>query len=211
MSLESLDTTNKNDVDAVASLHETYLSDSPIALMGPRFLRRFYYVKLVNQDLVQCIVCRVNGRVVGFLSYTSKYDFMATGIKRNWLLLSWVMLVSILTQPSVLKNILWTIKLMGMRSNDLHEPDMERTGESLSMAVEPEFQTFVPAGGTSRLPVRLFEHMVEYFRKEGIERIVFMVRPENIASNIYYNALGCEMQRIQYAGLWIHRYTYEVS
>src|SRR5437879_6177998 len=99
MSIERLNPRNAADVNAVAELHERYLADSPVAKMGRRFIREFYYGRLVEDGLIDCVICRVDGHVVGFMAYTgSAYDFLSRGVRHHFLALSWVMLKSLVAR-----------------------------------------------------------------------------------------------------------------
>ena len=93
MGVERLDPRQAVDVDDVAKLHEEQLGDSPVAMLGPTFIREFYYSALVASGLIDCLVYRLDGRVVAFLSYTKfSADFINRGVRRHPFRLSWVML-----------------------------------------------------------------------------------------------------------------------
>ncbi len=129
MSLELLNPRNAADVDSVATLHETYLPDSPVAKLGKRFLRSFYYKRLLESGLFGCSLCRVDGRVVGFISYTSRpQDFMSLGLRRFFLPLAWLMFGSILERPVLLKDILLTLRMTRMRSREAQQVDPRGLG-----------------------------------------------------------------------------------
>jgi len=208
MSLEFLDHYSAADVESVARLHENYLADSPVVALGPRFIRQFYYRKLVQDGLLGCIVCRADGRVVGFISYTREpRTFMSLGIHRHFWFLSWVMGVTILTRPAILKHIWATWRMMGDRARDLHEKPTPGGAEVISMATEKEYLKHVPPGGKSRVPARLYEKVIEHLRDEGFARVIFLVQPSNTASNLFFAATGCEFDKIMIAGAPVHRYT----
>ncbi len=85
MGIEYLNPRSAADVDRVATLYEENLADSPVVLLGPRFLREFFFKKLVESDLLGCLVCRVDGNVVAFLSWTNHPgDFIGRGIKKHF-------------------------------------------------------------------------------------------------------------------------------
>lgn len=208
---ETLDPTNRADVSSVAALHSTDLPDSPIARLGRRFLEEFYYSSLVAAGLVRCLVYRQDGKVVAFLSYT-RYpaDFIAQGIRRYWFRLSWIMLKTVVAQPSALGNILSAMKFTrgGNRADLFPESGMI---EALSLVVPPSHQKHVPPGGTSRLPVRFIEWMAERAVDEGADQVLYAVEPRNMASNLLFNSLGCEFSKADYAGQTVHMYTHRVG
>ena len=211
MSIERLDPRNRPDVNDVAALHLELLSDSPVVKMGWRFLRDFYYGTLVKDRLIDCTVCRADGHVVGFISYTRyPLDFMSRGMRRHFVGLSWLMGTSLLARPAMLKDLLQVSRMMRDRSRGARDAPDPATGEVLSLVAAESHRNHVPPGGKSRLPVRLFEEMVKFFREEGFRHVHLLVKPENKASNIFCSVMGCKFEKIMQAGLTINRYTYEL-
>jgi ribosomal protein S18 acetylase RimI-like enzyme len=211
MGIERLDPDNRADVIGVASLHETYLPESPVVMLGPRFIREFYYRGLVKDDLVICSICRADGRVVGFLSYTKDPTrFMMRGLRKHFLSLARVMFESLVARPKMLSDLVRVWRIMSQRNRESRE-ELPRVGEALSLAVVPEYQAYVPEGGNSRVALRLFESMTQYFRKEEIDRIRIMVQPSNRAANIFYSAMGCRFDKMVEAGVAVHRFTFYLN
>lgn len=211
MGIELLSPNNAADIGEVAVLHETQLGDSPVVLLGSRFLREFFYPKLVQDGLLECLICRADGRIVAFLSWTKyPHDFMMRGIRGHFIQLCWIMLRQIAGQWSSIHSILAALRLVRERSGGSKRPDAA-TGEAVSLVVVPEFQKHVPPGGKGRLTVRLFEDMARHLRDDGMERVTFLVKPENRASNIFFSAAGCDFEKVTCAGLQVHQYTYHLN
>lgn len=209
MSIERLNTRNPADVNAVADLHVTHLGDSPIVGLGPAFLRRFFYVKLVEDGLVGVTVCRKDGSIVGFISYTPDPNgFMMRGVRRHFFFLCWLMSTSLLLRPSMIRGILLALRFMRERGGEAGKEPAPGLGEVISLVALPDCQNYVPPGGKSRLTVRLFESMVEYFREKDYDRVHLLVQPSNRASNIFCSVMGCKFEKITTAGMVTHRYTY---
>ena len=61
------------------------------------------------------------------------------------------------------------------------------------MATLPEHQSWIPPGGETRVTVRLFSAMQEYFRREGVERVLLIVKHGNTASNLFCHSMGCRL------------------
>ena len=212
MSLEPLDPRNAADVDSVADLHVKYLGDSPVVKFGPRFLRQFYYGQLVEEGLIGCTLCRADNRVVGFISYTSRpMDFMSIGLRRHFIYLSWLMSLSVIARPAMIKELILVLRLMRGRGKDAQKKSSAGVGEALSMAVIPEYQSHVPPGGRKRIAVRLFESAVDYCKAQGLERVYLWVQPSNLAANLFYSAMGCPFEKIVHAGIPVHLYTYWIK
>jgi hypothetical protein len=214
VAISFLDPRNAWDVDAVARLHEEHLADSPIARLGPRFLRDFFYKRLVLDGLVAVFVCHVGDEVAGFLSYTTAPgDFVSRGVRRHPLQLGWIMLRTILAGERSIAD-LWRVGhyVLKRGGNQLVATDRDRGAiEAISLITPPKFQKHVPEGGKSRLTVRLVETMATQARAEGVDRVMYAVSPKNAASNLLFNAMGCEFKKTTYAGETVFCYTHRVS
>jgi hypothetical protein len=211
MGIETLDPRNADDVSAVADIHMDVLGDSPVVGLGPRFLRDVFYGKLVEDGAVRVIMCRHEGQIIGFISYTpDPQGFMGKGIRKHFLYLTWVMSLSIVTKPALLKGILRALGMVRERSGE-SEPYDPRLGEVISLATRPGSQKHVPEGGTTRVAVRLFQEVIAAFRHLQYERIHLLVQPENRASNILCAAMGCRFEKITVGGKPTHRFTFVLT
>jgi hypothetical protein len=210
LTIEPLDARNRDDCEQVADLHLQYLSDSPVVQFGQRFLRRFYYGKLVRAGLVECTIARAGKRVVGFISYTGSRDFMSRGLRRGFAYVSALMLMRVLTRPATIRDIFFTLRMMRARATESDSESIPGVGEVLSIIVADEFRQHVPEGGTSRVTARLFEEMVRYFSAARYDRVILMVKPSNRASNIFCSSMGCGFEKVVVMGEVSHRFTYRI-
>ncbi len=208
MGIERLDPARTADVNAVADLHFQFLSDSPIVALGDRFVRKFFYTTLVRDAAVVVDLCRADGKIVGFISYTrDPKHFISNAVKRHFFPLCWLMGTSVLLRPALLKSIFQTLQMMTARTEGAQAPDA-KLGEVISLVALPEYQNHVAPGGKSRLTGRFFETMVAYFRDLDYERVLLFVKPENRASNIFCSIMGCQFEKVMFNGAPVHRYTY---
>jgi hypothetical protein len=211
MGIEYLNPRSAADVDRVATLYEEHLADSPVVLLGPRFLREFFFKKLVESDLLGVLVCRVEGKVIAFLSWTNHPgDFIGRGIKKHFIGLSWIMLKGILAKPSSVQQILSAVKIVTKRSGDAGAAHDPKAIEAISLVVPPEFQKHVPEGGKARTTVRLVQDLAAHARKQGTERVLYVVQPRNKASSIFFAVMGCELNKRTYAGEEVYVYTHHL-
>jgi len=211
MGIEYLNPRSAADVDRVATLYEENLADSPVVLLGPRFLREFFFKKLVESDLLGALVCRVDGNVVAFLSWTNHPgDFIGRGIKKHFVGLSWIMLKSIAQKPSTIKQILSAMRIVSKRSGDAGKEHDPKAIEAISLVVPPEYQKHVPEGGKARTTVRLVQDLAAHARKQGTERVLYVVQPRNKASSIFFAVMGCELNKRTYAGEEVYVYTHHL-
>jgi ribosomal protein S18 acetylase RimI-like enzyme len=210
--IEFLDPANRSDVDDVAALYEKHLADSPVVLLGPWFLREFYYSTLVADGLVGVLFYRVNGRVAAFLSYTrNPGGFIGEGARRHPLRLGWTMLKSVVLQPRLIGSILTAVGYVSRRRGDSSRLFGDGLAEALSLVVPPEYQRLVPPGRKSRLTVRLVEELAEHLAKDGVTRVLYPVEPRNTSSCLLFSSLGCEMEKSEYAGKTVYLYTHRLG
>lgn len=212
MGIEFLDPDNAADVDNVAALYEGHLATSPVVKLGPRFLREFFFSQLVKDELLGCLVGRVDGKVVSFLSWTNHpSDFIGRGIKRHLVSLSWIMIRSIASRPAMIGDLLATMKMVSRRSGDggasTNPPGVI---EAISIVVPPDFQKHVPPGGKSRLTVRLVQTLANHARGQGVEKVIYVVQPTNTSSCIFFSGMGCDFDKRTYAGQEVYVYTHDL-
>jgi ribosomal protein S18 acetylase RimI-like enzyme len=206
MSIESLDPRNAGDVAAVASLHAQYLGRSLLVRLGDRFLRGFYYRLLIEDDLIRCTICRADGRIVGFIAYT-KYpnNFIGRGVRQHFVRLAWLMLVSVVQRPCLLREIWEAFVTMRTRREDV-SPDQGGVGEGISVATAKEYRNYVVPETGKRLAVQLWESMKHYFEDAGFDRFFVYVEPSNVASNQYCTAMGCQLVKTTLLGVPYHKF-----
>lgn len=211
MAIEFLNPRSAADVDRVATLYEEHLADSPVVLLGPRFLREFFFRKLVESRLLDVLVCRHEGKVVAFLSWTNHPgDFIGRGIRKHFIALSWIMLKGVVARPSTLQQILSAIRIVSKRSGDAGKEEDPKAIEAISLVVPPEFQKHIPPGGKARTTVRLVQELAAHARQQGYERVLYVVQPRNKASSIFFAVMGCELNKRTYAGEEVYVYTHHL-
>lgn len=194
VSIRPLDPRDARAVDAVSALHERLLGGSPVVQLGPQFMRRFYYRKLVQDGLIRCELCYVNEKPAGFIAYTRRAtDFLGQGIRRHWLYLSFLMLSIILRSPRHLQVILRTLGMMQKRSAI---PGKQYDAEALSLGVLPEFRSREFVQGTGRrLSAELFDRARAYFREKGIPEFHLLVEAGNREAVLFYHSYGCRVEK----------------
>ena len=97
----------------LAQLHAALLAHSPVALLGPDFLRRFYYRDLPRMGLIFGQVAYVNGQPAGFIVAThDSWGFMRTAVRKHFLRVAFVMTWSVLRDPRRLGAIWEALQIM---------------------------------------------------------------------------------------------------
>ena len=189
--IERLDPRDLSAVADVARLHAGLLSESPIVGLGPAFMRRFYYRKLVEDGLVAVSIYYCKGVAAGFIAYTGHSStFMAEGLRRHWFCLSLVLAGSVLRDPRRFRGIIWTLNHMRKQRS---APRESPPGELLSFGVLSEYRTAAYIRQTGRrISLELYDHAIAYFRDHGIPMFRAVVEKSNREALLFYQSLDCE-------------------
>jgi len=98
--LIKLDGSSNEQIEAISLLHTSLLPESKVSLLGIFFLKKFYYSILIKNNLIDSYIYKSGGKYAGFIVCTDRpFVFMKEGMRRNFLYLSFVLGVSVLTNP----------------------------------------------------------------------------------------------------------------
>lgn len=187
-----LDPSNKEQIDSAARLHKTLLGYSPVPRMGHLFMTRFYYKKLVEADLIRCILKSCGGKYVGFIAYTQyPYSFMAMGAKKYFFSLSSMLFQSILQKPSRLKVLLKVSKDNNFRQKKHNEED--KIAELLSLGVLKEYLNNIDEATGLRFSHLLFRSMVADLKKDAVKILRIVTRRDNEQALKFYRQYGAQI------------------
>jgi ribosomal protein S18 acetylase RimI-like enzyme len=188
--LERLDPTNDVQVEAIARLHSELLPRSVGARLGHGFMTRFYFRRLPADGLIVCDLYREEDRYVGFSTYTREPDtFMARALRRHLLELLAVSLRTFLAKPR-------RIAVMAdlLRRSRALPADGHRTGYLLTIGVLDSYRGPRPADGETRISVALIRAMLDFFRREGFDRVDGAVERENLRAIRFYRSCGFRIE-----------------
>lgn len=180
-----LDHKNKEHVAAAAGLHTELLHGSLVRELGFQFMTKFYYSRLIRDGLMSCDLYRYKSRYVGWILYT-KYPFtyMQQGKKNNFVLLSFILLLTIIRRPSCVK-VFWELS----KFNAIRSPgaiNAEGSGEFLSFGVLKEYRRIRDKITGLRISRVLFNNALDYFKDEGYNRMLLFVNRQNKAALRFY-------------------------
>lgn len=173
----------------LATLHAQLLAHSPVALLGPDFMRRFYYTALPQMGLIFGAVAYVDSRPAGFIVATAdSAGFMRTGIRRAWWRLGWTMLSSLARNPARIAAV-W--EAFGIMRGVEQAPSDTPAGELLSFAVLPEFRErrFVTRTGL-RISQDLMREAMKGLRSAGVTHCRAIVDADNLEARLFYLGNG---------------------
>jgi ribosomal protein S18 acetylase RimI-like enzyme len=176
-------------VTDIAELHAELLAHSPVALLGPDFMERFYYAVLPELDLIFGSVAYVDRRPAGFIVATGdSAGFMQAAIRRAFGRLAWTMASSLLRHPSRLGAAREARAIMrGVKSVEAPRP----VGELLSFAVRPAFRErqFVARTGL-RISQDLLRSAMQALRARGVTVSRAIVDADNLEARLFYLGNG---------------------
>jgi len=181
-------------VDALALLHQTLLEQSPIVLLGPSFIRDFYYGALAEEGLLFGAVAYVGNEPAGFIVATEdSTGFLRKGIRRQWRQLLLAVSRSILSSPRRIFSVIEALRIMQSRKA---EPDSDTSSELLSFGVLPAFLVCTDEDG-NRLSIGrdLLDSAMNSVRERGATRAIAIVDADNIAAQFFFKSEGWTLAR----------------
>lgn len=181
--------------EACARLHQEVLPRSAAARFGRRFMTGFYLPRLLGSGLLAGDLFRVEGRPVGFNLYTRQPEtFLREGIRRHFLFLAGFMPIVFLSRPRAL---LGAAEMLRNRGG-FPSPETPRTGYWLSFGVLPDARRLRVEGKS--IAAHLVEHMLEYFRAQGLAAVEGTVERTNGSAVFFYRTCGFAIEDRGLAG-----------
>jgi ribosomal protein S18 acetylase RimI-like enzyme len=174
-----------------ATLHLELLAHSPIAVLGPGFLTKFYYGLLPKDRLVVGSVAEVDGHPAGFIAAAADADgFMKRALRRRFVSAAWLTGLAALGRPSRIGAV-WEILQISSHRETAPEPGM---GELLSFGVRPQFRrSRTPGENGQPIALDLLESALASLRALGANRVRSLVDQNNTAARLFYRSLGWEL------------------
>jgi ribosomal protein S18 acetylase RimI-like enzyme len=200
LEIRDLDTSSRPERAAVAAMHAELLVNSPIVLLGERFLRDYYYGLLPSGGLIRAKLATVDGKPAAFTAYTADPNgFMRAAILRWWYRLAWVLGVSLIERPSRFGALWEAVRIMATRGEETAVP--EGTGEILSLGVLPEFTDpgFVQSSGL-RIARDLIQLAVDDLADLGDSRVMAIIDADNRIAQMMYHGFGWRLTRKEVPG-----------
>lgn len=171
------------------NLHGQLLGHSPVALLGPDFMARFYYRALPRLGLICGQVAYVDDKPAGFIVAThDSSGFMQSAIRQQWLRIAAVMAWSVLRSPSRLGAIWEAVQIMrGLPPAEPGQPN----GEVLSFGVLPEFRSRDFMLRTRlRISQDLLKGTLQQLHERSADRVRVIVDADNLEARLFYLGNG---------------------
>jgi ribosomal protein S18 acetylase RimI-like enzyme len=183
----------RNEIEDISALHIALLPNSPLSLMGKRFLSMFYYSKLINDQFITCYYYTYQNRAVGFVAFTTDpINFLKKGVFSNMFCFVWECILVFIRKPSKLCQIFRAYQLENVLSKAIK-------GEAaiLSFGVEDYYRLRSFYRKTGRIiSNELFEKVLEHLKSCGMDRMRLLIEPENRQAAFFYHQYGCSFQKV---------------
>lgn len=187
--LEAFDVHSPDRSRDLGTLHAALLSHSPVALLGPDFLERFYYRTLPRMGLIFGHVAYVGGEPAGFIVATGDASgFMRKAIRRKFPQITLTMLRSVVRDPSRLGAIWEAVQIMrGLPAPEVTGPQ----GELLSMGVLPAYRSREFMLKTRlRIGPDLLAAALRQLSERDVGRVRVIVDADNLEARLFYGGQG---------------------
>lgn len=174
----------------LALLHDSLLSHSPVALLGPHFMSGFYYSALPRMGLISGAVAYIDDKPAGFIVVTDDSSgFMQKAIRRSLFQVGWVMFISVLRDPKRIAAVWEALQIM--RNLPAPDPQAPASGEVLSFGVLPEFRTreFM-IRNKLRISQDLLKAAMAQFTEKRVSRVRVIVDADNREARLFYLGNG---------------------
>jgi ribosomal protein S18 acetylase RimI-like enzyme len=177
----------------LARLHERLLPESPIPLLGRRFMEGFYYSVLPRGGSIRGAVAYVGEEAAGFVVVTDDDTFMSAALARHWPRIAWLVGTSLLAAP---RRIAYVLEAMRLMRATPPADRREASGQILSFGVLPPFRDlrFVRRTG-HKIGVDLLKIGVLALRERGVRDIRAAVHRDNLEAQLFYRGQGWRIAR----------------
>jgi len=176
----------------LASLHAELLHHSPLVLMGPDFMRSFYYSLLPADGFIRGAIAYCDGKPAGFIVGTGDANgFMSEATKKHWLGLCWILFKSVMRKPS---RLLAMKEAYDIQSNVQAQEYGPEIGELLSFGVLPEYRSrkFHKETGL-QISSDLLDTAIRQLRTIGKNQLRAIVDKDNLEAQFFYRANGWQV------------------
>jgi ribosomal protein S18 acetylase RimI-like enzyme len=184
------------ELPELVRVHCATLPGSLPTLFGDAFHRHYYQALLLDQDFF-CDGFFYNGRMAGFLNYTTdSRRLFVHALRRRFLALGWAAAAGVLARPARLKTLLSVLPLArgaGTGTGD------DVGAELLSFGVLPEFRRSSEWFRRQRRHVarELLDRAVDVLRQRDATLVKIFIQPEDVNPfvNRFYQEAGFRLMR----------------
>ncbi len=173
---------------AAAQLVLTLFPDSPAGVLGRRFLTEFYFLDLIRDGEMECLLYSSPSRYVGFALYTENpCGFIRNGVRRHFVKLALLAAGSLIARPTRLAAMLNVVRQGRYRAA---HGSGAGVGELLTFGIlESHRQEIDPASGL-RLSAHLFRAAMKRLRDRGLAVAQLVALKDNTPAQAFFRKNG---------------------
>ncbi len=192
----TLDYRNTAHREAAADLVLNLFAESPAAVLGKHFLTEFYFLDLVRDQELECLLYSHHGKYVAFALYTENpFGFIKKGIRRHFAKLSWLTAISLASRPSRLATLFNVLQQGAWR----HQNDPgKKIGELLTFGVLEAFRNEVVPQSGKKISAHLFFASLKNMRKQGCQIAQLVAYKDNVKAQAFFKKCGGVVDDVAY-------------
>lgn len=187
------------DVESLALLHAALLPHSPVALLGERFMKEFYYGELPGLGMISGVVAYIDQKPAGFIVATQDpAGFMMQGVREKFFKLLFLMIKLVILEPRRIFSIWEALQIMRNLPESAKDSGV---GELLSFGVLPEYvkRKIQKAIGHNMSGV-LVEKAVDLLAQQKCNEVRAVVDEDNVAAKMFYHGMGWQVSQEKVEG-----------
>ena len=192
-----LDSNDNKKVYQVAKLHKELLTDSPIPQLGDLFMTEFYYKRLINAGLINCLTYIYKSKVVGFIVVT-KYPgkFMSKGLVKYFFFVIYISSRLIIRKPNIIFTLFKVIKV-GYRRNIAKIGD--KVSELLSIGIKSNYRKVIDQSSGLRISHVLYCNAAMFLKREGYKTFQVITDKNNKRAISFYKKYNEKSKKVKYS------------
>jgi ribosomal protein S18 acetylase RimI-like enzyme len=176
---------NKKQMNLITSIHKSVLPDSFVVMMGPVFMKNFYYLSLPQLRFLKCFLALYEGKFVGMIVTNRKpFSLIRSAIPHRFVRICWVMGISLLSNFRRIKVLADLIKYKPDPLLKKFE-DSGKAFEILTIGVLEEYRNITLDDGM-KISHKLLKHVVQYYKDLGYAMITGQILKSNKGALGFY-------------------------
>jgi len=197
--IETFDKNVTAPVNDLAMLHRKLLPWSPVAELGDRFMKRFYYNDLPKAGYIFGAIAYVDKLPVGFISATHDSNgFMRSAMQKLWWRLILEVGINSLFYP---KSILSILKAARITESRKTKSRAQLEGEILSLGVLPDYTDFRYIHKTGlRIANDLLHRTMVQLQTKEIKLVRAYIFADSPSTQLFYHGQGWKIERSNISG-----------
>lgn len=199
--ISKLNYQDKETILSICQLHQSLIPTSPVAMLGLKFLKQFYYPQLTKNNLLFCEYYKYDQKIVGFITYTTEPEkFVKIGIKKSFFNFIFALTASIFEDY---RRFIYLLK--GSQLEKAHHNCDTGEAAVVSFGVLPYYRSreFTKK---SKLYISndLFANAMDSLNKLGFRKLRMIVEPNNIEALLFYQQFNSVVEPMNTFGrTWI--------